>query len=339
MNADRLIFLLALCFTCVSSNGQNSCEWYSQVCERHRLSALLGSSVLLPCNLRTSNVTQVSWAQTPEEDFVNLTSDGRIKFLDPRDGRVKAFPNQGSEGNFSIRIDGLKSSDLGCYLCKWEQDCLQVDLTAEKGTLSKDMKLLIYICVGAAVFMLLSVGCYFCMKCICDCKKTEHDYMNNPAGATAGASAPPAETGRAPEDEQQRGAYNHNIVYENDDQDPANQQGDHSRNRCPLPEVVPDPETTQPSQSTCGIYPNLNQFNFVRMESQRTKQRFHRELFNRLRQASFSRHYYVNRDEFSQQQATQAENQNRGLGKKKAKDNCEYKNPIYNRSTEQLHQM
>uniref|UniRef100_UPI0037E909C8 uncharacterized protein isoform X2 n=1 Tax=Semicossyphus pulcher TaxID=241346 RepID=UPI0037E909C8 len=305
MNADRLIFLLALCFTCVSSNGQNSCEWYSQVCERHRLSALLGSSVLLPCNLRTSNVTQVSWAQTPEEDFVNLTSDGRIKFLDPRDGRVKAFPNQGSEGNFSIRIDGLKSSDLGCYLCKWEQDCLQVDLTAEKG----------------------------------DCKKTEHDYMNNPAGATAGASAPPAETGRAPEDEQQRGAYNHNIVYENDDQDPANQQGDHSRNRCPLPEVVPDPETTQPSQSTCGIYPNLNQFNFVRMESQRTKQRFHRELFNRLRQASFSRHYYVNRDEFSQQQATQAENQNRGLGKKKAKDNCEYKNPIYNRSTEQLHQM
>ncbi|XP_042343127.1 uncharacterized protein LOC121943625 [Plectropomus leopardus] len=345
MNVDWWIFLLALCFICVSSNGkpnfENSCKLHLDDCETSTLSAPLGSSVLLQCIFSKSSLSWVSWAQTGV-DIVQLSSEGRIKFLDHRYGRVKAFPNQGSERNYSICIDELSSSDLGCYRCEQGHDCLQVELVAEaeSGAVSKEMKLLIYIFVGVAAFILLSIGGYCCIKCIMCCKKKATDNANNPEGAgTEGASAAPEKPGRVPVDQQQRGAGNDNLVYENDDQDPSNQQNDLRRNYCsPLPEDLPDPNTTHANQSTSGIYPNLDQFE--RKESQRTKQRFHRELFNRLRQASFSRHYYVNRDNFKQQaMSTQAENHHRAGRKKKAKENHEFKNPIYNRSMDQLNHL
>ncbi|XP_044057188.1 uncharacterized protein LOC122878456 [Siniperca chuatsi] len=350
MTADRWIFLLALCFMCVSSNDEEYCEIINEYfeeyisdsgiqqhfCKTHKLSAPLGSSVLLPCNFLNSSLNWVSWAHIPGEDLVHLTSKGRIKFLDPRNGRVKAFPNQGLEGNYSICIDDLKNSDLGCYRCRHGQDCLQVVLVTESGALNEEMRLLIYICVGGVVFFLLSVGGYFCMKGILLCNNRTQDNTNNPAGIE-GVTAPPEKTARVPVHEQQRGAEN--LVYENDDQDPANQQGDPTRNHISPPGVLPDLDRTQPTQS---IYPSLNQCHPERMENQQTKHRFHTELFSRLRQASLSRHYYVNQSEISKQQATstQAENHRRGgPGKKKAKENCEYKNPIYNRSTDQLNQL
>ncbi|XP_070762167.1 uncharacterized protein [Enoplosus armatus] len=312
---------------------ENSCEQYSDFCETHTLSAPLGSSVLLRCDFSPSSSNWVSWVHTPGLDLVHLTSEGRIKFLDHRYGRLKAFPNQGSEGNYSISIDDLKNSDLGCYRCKQDLDCLQVELVAETGAPSDDKMLLIYICVGGATFILLSVSVYCCVKYISCCDNRAQVNMNNPVGAgIEGVSAPPVETGRV-----QR-AGEDNLVYENDDQDPANQQGDATRIHRSPPGVLPDVDRTQPTQS---IYPNLNQSNFESLEIQQTKQRFHTELFSRLRQASLSRHYYVNRGEFSKQHAasTQAENHRRGgNNKKKAKDNCDYKNPIYNRSTDHLNQ-
>lgn len=88
--------------------------------------------MLLPCNFLTSNVN-VSWVHIAVMELVQLTSEGRIKFLNHRYGRVKAFPNQCSEGNYSIRIDELQNSDVGCYHCKQGHNCLQVELVAEIG--------------------------------------------------------------------------------------------------------------------------------------------------------------------------------------------------------------
>ncbi|XP_030296368.1 uncharacterized protein LOC115595714 [Sparus aurata] len=333
MSADRLIFLLALCFMCVTSNDESDIESScddSGLCETHTLSAPLGSSVLLPCSFSTRNHNLVSWVAIHEMHMVQLTSKGRVKFVDPRNGRLKAFPNQGSEGNYSICIDELEKSDLGCYRCEQENDCLQVKLVAEIGGVSEEM-LLVTICAGAA-FIVLIVGGYFCMKCIWGCINRAPDNADNPV--CPGAGAPPQEMGRV----QERGEDN--LVYENDDQGPAIQQGHPSRNLRNVPGVQPHPDRAQPTQS--GIYPNVDQFNFERVESHRRKQRFHRELISRLRQASFSRHYYVNQSDISKQQATSAQtrNQRRGdAGKKKVEENQDYKNPIYNRSAEQLNHL
>lgn len=113
--------------------NKTSCVKDPDVCEMHTLGTQLGSSVLLPCNFKPSNVTRVSWTQTPDLHLLQLTSAGRIVFLNPRSGRVKAFPNQGQEGNFSISINELNNSDLGCYVCTRGDDCLQVELVAEHG--------------------------------------------------------------------------------------------------------------------------------------------------------------------------------------------------------------
>ncbi|XP_035536131.1 uncharacterized protein LOC118341838 [Morone saxatilis] len=322
MDGDMLIFLLALCFICVSSD--DDCFENPESCKTQKLSAPLGSSVLLHCDFTTHNFSWVSWIHS-ESHLVRLKSDGIIKFIDPRHGRVKAFPNHASKGNYSISIDELKDTDLGCYRCVHHNDCLQVELIER--ALQSELLPLVYTCVGVAALILLTAGGYFCIKCILCCIHRPQDNTINIVNVgNDGASAPPVDTVNV----QQRGEDN--LVYENDDQGSVNQQG--TRNQCSLPGVLPE-------QSTSGIYPNLNQFNVERVESQRRRLRLHTELFSRLRQASLSRHYYVNRDELSKQQAMPAPagNQRRGLGKKKVNENCEYKNPIYNRSTDELNRL
>nr|XP_020456051.1 uncharacterized protein LOC109960355 [Monopterus albus] len=359
MTADKWIFVFALCFMSASSNDERkSC--IPDICQTHMLSAPLGSSVLLPCHFTSNKDSWVSWAH-PVIDLVNLTSKGFIKFLDPKSGRLKVFPNQASMGNYTIRIDELEVSDLGCYRCVWKNNCHQVELVAETYTLSKDIWLWIYICAGVATFFLLSV-CLISLFC----RNRKQYNTNNPVragievhssgaiqGPTTGASAPPEEIGSAPVQRVQqvnnqhhhphvlpfpREANTNNLVYENDDQVPANWQGDPARNHSCLPGVLPELDRPQTTPSTSGIYPNLDQFNGERLESQ-TRRSFHREFFNRLRQAS--RRYYANQSEINRQQAlsAQAEHHRRGVGKKKAKDKCEYQNPIYNRSTDHLDQL
>lgn len=105
----------------------------SDLCESHTLRAPIGSSVLLPCTFSTSSLDWVSWVHNSETYLVHLKSKGRVKFVEPRHGRVKAFPNQGSEGNYSICIDELKNSDLGRYRCVNGKNCVQVELIAEMG--------------------------------------------------------------------------------------------------------------------------------------------------------------------------------------------------------------
>ncbi|XP_035010593.1 uncharacterized protein LOC118106285 isoform X4 [Hippoglossus stenolepis] len=230
MNADKWIFPLALCFICASSNDEQhfekSCGQYPYLCERHIVSTPLGSSVLLPCNFTTNGLGWVSWVHASGENLLRLKADGHVQFMLPKEGRVKVFPNQGSRGNYPIRIDELQDSDLGCYRCLQGDKCHQVDLHVTTDTLSKETWGLIYICVGVVTFVLLGVCTYFLHK------KMTQDSTNN-------------------------------IV--------------------------------------CV-------------------------------------HFEVNQEEISNQQTMSAslENHERGFRKKKAKANREYKNPIYNRSQEQL---
>ncbi|XP_068174078.1 uncharacterized protein [Antennarius striatus] len=253
----------------------------SDVCETNTLRAPLGSSVFLPCKFSISPKDWVSWVHIPEMDLVHLTPKGLVKFTDPRNGRVKVFPNQGSEGNYSICISELVSSDLGCYLCTQGEDCLQVELVAE-GTWSTIMLMLVYTCASVALTLLITFT-YCCVK---------HTLRNN-------------------------------------NQNQANQQSIPTRTHCNPTSAVME---TQPRSSRNGIYPDLNQINFEQTDNLRGESRFHTELF-RLPQASLSQHYYVNQGDISKQHAR---NHHRGLGRKKVRENCEYKNPIYNRSTDQL---
>ncbi|XP_069390621.1 uncharacterized protein [Paralichthys olivaceus] len=301
MYADKWIFPLALCFMCASSNDEQhfeeSCGQYSDLCEMHTVGTPFGSSVLLPCNFTTSGLERVSWAHADGADLLTLTSDGHVQFLLPKEGRVKVFPNQVSRGNYSIRIDELQDSDLGFYCCVQGDKCHQVDLRATTDTPSKETLPLIYICVGVVTFFLLVVSIYFLHK-----KRTQSNaiYLVN----------------------EEIEADAENTVYENDDQNLAIQQGEPSTKHCG-PVAMSYLNTAQPAQ---------------KMERQRTIRRFQREIFDTSGKPHFSQHYYVNQDEINNQQTMSAASANheRGFRKKKAKENQEYTNPIYNRGTDQL---
>lgn len=94
-----------------------------------RLSISLGSSVFLPCTALPASSNWVTWSHIPKGEVVNLSPLGHVKYQDPRNGRVKTFPFQGLEGNYSIRIDDLGLTDLGCYSCIQDNihhQCFQV---------------------------------------------------------------------------------------------------------------------------------------------------------------------------------------------------------------------
>ncbi|XP_037326332.2 uncharacterized protein LOC119217072 isoform X1 [Pungitius pungitius] len=333
MNARGWVLLSALRLMCVSSNDEPNL--HSDVCAKRTRSAHLGSSVLLPCIFAANDSDPVIWAHGAKRDLVRLNSEGRIKFVDHRYGRLKAFPNQGSLGNYSIRIDQLQGSDLGLYNCTRGRGCVEVELLAERGAAGGENIVLIYACVGVAVFVLVCIAGYCLMKCMSCCCDRKMENTNNPEDAIPeAASAPPEGTSRGPTGQRQSGEGDNNLVYENDDQDPSIQQDYLNRNYCHPIDRPP------PTQGTGGDDPNqLGQ-------SQGAKQGFHRDLFNRLRQASIGRHYYANQIEMMRQQATSAQADNNsgaaaaaGFGKKKKKKNKkngEIRNPIYNQSAEQL---
>ncbi|XP_008424232.1 uncharacterized protein LOC103474787 [Poecilia reticulata] len=241
--------------------------------------------------------------------------------------------------NYSITIDEFQNSDMGSYYCEQNNECFEVKLSEEKGKkgrLNSETYLLIFICAGAVALILLSLFGYFCcLKCICLSNKSRPDDVIVTVSGTAGPSAPPQE-GRINGLPAGVNNLDNNLVYENDDQ-----YLNPSRNPSDQPGAAQHQDGNQPGQSGIGIYPNLDEFRFQREESQRTKQRFHLELFSRLRQASINRHFYANQREIRKQQAmaAQAENNRAGMGKRKPKDSCEYKNPIYNRSTDQLNRL
>lgn len=158
----KSIVWLALCSICTSLDDQHPCQ---DSCDTTMLSASLGSSVLLPCPAPFPGWADwVLWVQNAGTPLVNLTSQGKVQFLEPRHGRVKAFPNEGYVGNFTIRIDGVQESDLGCYQCGQGDGCHQVVVQKHEA----DVRLPLYITAGVTTFLLL-----ICVCCICSRRKVQ----------------------------------------------------------------------------------------------------------------------------------------------------------------------
>ncbi|KAJ7995610.1 hypothetical protein DPEC_G00246370 [Dallia pectoralis] len=140
-------------------------------CNISTLPAFLGSVVLLPCRFGSTYMNTspdwVVWRWGPDfgSSLVNITSSGQLEFRDHRDGRVKAFPNQGVLGNFSIRIDALQTSDLGSYCCeKSNNRCFRVDLEEgyHVGVENIHLDVLYFSVGGGVVILIVLLSACFC---------------------------------------------------------------------------------------------------------------------------------------------------------------------------------
>ncbi|CAL8344803.1 unnamed protein product [Arctogadus glacialis] len=301
----KSIVWFALCNLCASLNDQSHCQ---DSCDTVMISASLRSSILLPCHapfLYSSRTDWMLWVQNTGAPLVNLSSQGKVRFLEPREGRVKTFPNEGSRGNYTIRIDGLQESDLGCYQCGPADACHQVVVKKE------EVDLWLPLCITAGVTTVILFVCFCCYKAFSRCK---------------GCSL------------SQRGTRKRQ---ENDEQDPADiglsedERLARNQDQGP-PETIHDYE--EPSESVAPCRPVRGH---PQLERTRSTERKHallnREIFSRLRQAS--RHFYVNQDEIIQQRSSaQKERRPRaGLRGKKAKQR--YENPLYNSSPSQINHL
>ncbi|XP_056329883.1 uncharacterized protein LOC130241919 isoform X2 [Danio aesculapii] len=155
MNISRLwIFVGAL----VSSNALN--RW-SERCTDVSINASLKSQVFLPCHFNTSLNDTVIWRHLNNGDtLVKIITDGRIYFNNPREGRVTAFPLLVEEGNFSILVHDLESSEVGVYFCEWNSECWRVKITELQHHSSQEGYYLnpwLYFAAGAGLFIMLFI--------------------------------------------------------------------------------------------------------------------------------------------------------------------------------------
>ncbi|XP_056091561.1 junctional adhesion molecule-like [Rhinichthys klamathensis goyatoka] len=88
------------------------------------LVAPLGGSVVLPCYTEIPVETEklkVVWRRTDSESLVHLYEDGESRAeaqqQDYQD-RAHFFTDQIQHGNFSLRLDNLRTEDKGVYRCK-----------------------------------------------------------------------------------------------------------------------------------------------------------------------------------------------------------------------------
>ncbi|KAL0973174.1 hypothetical protein UPYG_G00199920 [Umbra pygmaea] len=214
-------------------------------CNRSTLHTSVGSAVLLSCSFGSIYMDMspedgwVVWSQVSDlsSSLVNFTSPGQVDFLDTRQGRVKAFLNQGYQGNFSIRIDSLQASDMGSYCCvKWGNDlCYQVDLEErEIGSTEApltDLQLQFFFIVGClAFFIVLLSGCFCLVK------------WKQASAPTEDAVCPDSVRRDAT---QETGDGNVQTVYENNEHDPTIIQHDPTRNQHDPTRIQHDPTRNQ----------------------------------------------------------------------------------------------
>ncbi|XP_050957649.1 myelin-oligodendrocyte glycoprotein-like [Labeo rohita] len=87
------------------------------------LVAPLGSSVVLPCSvdqLLSVEGLEVEWRRTDSDTLVHLFQDGEsqtgVQQEDYQD-RAHFFTEEIQRGNFSLRLDNLRTEDEGQYTC------------------------------------------------------------------------------------------------------------------------------------------------------------------------------------------------------------------------------
>ncbi|XP_020358801.1 uncharacterized protein LOC109905689 isoform X4 [Oncorhynchus kisutch] len=338
-----------------------SCQWFAR-CQKFEVKyvtslhnkvscqAPLGSAVLLSCSFGSTSLGispghgWVVWNQGSGSgaSLVNITSSGKVDFLDPRQGRVKAFPNQGGLGNFSILIDALQASDLGSYCCELQShdQCHRVEVEE----LEEGSHIVLFFSVGSlAILLVLLSGCFCWVKWTRVSTERTPDYVNTHFCAGVGNERP---------------------IYENNEHDPTRIhhdpttiQHDPTTIQHDLSRIQHDPTTIQ-HEAQRNQHEPVRYKNKLRDSSENRRQGFHGELMSRLRQSSLGQRYYANQAEINQQTRVQMDNHQRAneaktnqdgrsqmdncqrgsFWRKKPKEQCEYENPIYN-SVVQLHKL
>ncbi|XP_021443618.2 uncharacterized protein LOC110507737 isoform X2 [Oncorhynchus mykiss] len=251
VKTEVCFFWMVLCYTSFASMGNKHCH---ESCNTSTLQAPLGSVVLLSCSFGSTSLGispghgWVVWNQGSGSgaSLVNITSSGKVDFLDPRQGRVKAFPNQGGLGNFSILIDALQASDLGSYCCELQShdQCHRVEVEE----LEEGSHIVLFFSVGSlAILLVLLSGCFCWVKWTRVSTERTPDYINT--HICAGSSAPPEDVacsdnvGR--DVVQERGVGNERPIYENNEHDPTRMQHDPTRIHHDPTTIQHDPTTIQ----------------------------------------------------------------------------------------------
>nr|XP_021330012.1 uncharacterized protein LOC110439200 [Danio rerio] len=162
----------------VSSNALG--RW-SERCTDVSINASLKSQVFVPCHFNTSlNNETVIWSHN-DDTLVKIIADGRIYFDNPREGQVTAFPLLVEEGNFSILIHDLDSSEVGVYFCVWNSECWRVRITEIQNHSSQEMYYLspwFYFAAGAGLFIMLFIVFSMISKLFGKDKSSESNSVN-----------------------------------------------------------------------------------------------------------------------------------------------------------------
>ncbi|XP_038817932.1 uncharacterized protein LOC120018792 [Salvelinus namaycush] len=368
VKTEVCFFWMVLCYTSFASMGNKHCH---DSCNTSTLQAPLGSAVLLSCSFGSTFLGispghgWVVWNQGSGSgaSLVNITSSGKVDFLDPRQGRVKAFPNQGGLGNFSILIDALQASDLGSYCCELQShdQCHRVEVEE----LEEGSHIVLFFSVGSlAILLVLLSGCFCWVKWTRVTTERTPDYINT--HFCAGSSAPPEDVacsdnvGR--DVAQERGVGNERPIYENNEHDPTRMQHDPTTIQHDPTTIQHDPTRIQHDPTRIQHDPTRIQHdptriqhdptriqhdptriqheaqrnqheparykNKLRESSEKRRQGFHGELMSRLRQSSLGQRYYANQAEINQQARVQMDNHKRA---NEAKTNPEGRSQMDNR--------
>ncbi|KAI1893538.1 hypothetical protein AGOR_G00124760 [Albula goreensis] len=313
-NMEYWTFWIVLYCSLASSQGVRS---HCENCVKYvTLSTQLNSEVILPCLLElamSDDHMNVVWTQSSSGALLEMTQAGHINFNDPREGRVKVFPNNGI-GNFSIRIDQLQNSDLGEYCCKGANvsACSVVEVSSDDSgahdvVVAFIMKNWYLICAGGALIILLII-CVCCAYWVKQRKKDNYDpdYINTCFHEENPAESNECNQKDAGNEEEQgnagnSGNWDEDIVYENDEHDPNNIA-------CvtiqPQQEISSCPTTQQPTGGK-KFYANQEEIDkqFSKWKGKKSRRSFWRK------------------------------------GSKQQQKQLEYENPIYANSTEQLDQV